>query len=183
MSLNDWDARLTLALNASSNQHAGFASAMREAMHSSVLLTCGAGVLLIWFVWQGRRAIFYFPYLVFTIAITDFSAKWIKLWSARPRPCMVLQTLITLTHCGAHFSFPSNHAVNTAAIAAFLQMVCPRIGWMTWPLVIWIGWGRILMGAHYISDVLLGWGYGVCIGILIGKLALYTCAEKHFSVP
>ena len=39
----------------------------------------------------------------------------------RPRPCVTLSDVHQLLGCGGAFSFPSNHAANTAAAAAFFQ--------------------------------------------------------------
>jgi undecaprenyl-diphosphatase len=62
------------------------------------------------------------------------------------------------------FSFPSNHAANTAALAAFLQVLYPKSGWITWPIVAVVGFSRVFIGAHYVTDVLGGWMLGGVIG-------------------
>ena len=66
--------------------------------------------------------------------------------------------------CGGTFSFPSNHALNTAAAAAFAQVLYPVTGWVTWPLVVLVGFSRVYVGAHYVSDVLGAWVIGGMLG-------------------
>jgi undecaprenyl-diphosphatase len=69
-----------------------------------------------------------------------------------------------LLGCGGAFSFPSNHAANTASAAAFFQVLYPKSGWIGWPLVAAIGIARVYIGAHYLTDVVGGWIVGGLIG-------------------
>ena len=102
----------------------------------------------------------------------DFLGAQLKLFLKRPRPCHVLGHIHEMTGCGGTFSLPSNHAVNSATIAAFLHMIYPRTGWVTWPLVALIGISRVYVGAHYVTDVLCGWGLGAALGTGVGWLLL-----------
>jgi undecaprenyl-diphosphatase len=54
--------------------------------------------------------------------------------------------------------------MNTAAAAAFFQVLYPRSGWISWPLVAAIGLSRVYIGAHYATDVAGGWIIGGAIG-------------------
>ncbi|MGH7252010.1 MAG: phosphatase PAP2 family protein, partial [Nitrospiraceae bacterium] len=56
------------------------------------------------------------------------------------------------------------HALNTAAAAAFAQVLYPVTGWGPWPLVAVIGFSRVYVGGHYVSDVLGGWIIGGSLG-------------------
>lgn len=102
----------------------------------------------------------------------DFLGAQLKWVMKRPRPCQVLSHIHELTGCGGTFSLPSNHALNSATIAAFLHMVYPRTGWVAWPLVACIGISRVYVGAHYVTDVLWGWGLGGVLGAGGGWLLL-----------
>ncbi|MFD1871504.1 phosphatase PAP2 family protein [Hymenobacter bucti] len=62
------------------------------------------------------------------------------------------------------FSFPSGHAMDTAALAAALFFVLPRHRrvWALAPLfALGVGWARMYLGVHYPSDVLAGWSSAV----------------------
>ncbi|HEV8540401.1 MAG TPA: phosphatase PAP2 family protein [Nitrospiraceae bacterium] len=94
----------------------------------------------------------------------DLLGAQVKHLVGRIRPCHVLTGVQQLSGCGGTFSFPSNHALNTAAAAAFLQVLYPVTGWVTWPLVAVIGFSRVYVGGHYVSDVLGGWVIGGLLG-------------------
>jgi membrane-associated phospholipid phosphatase len=77
-------------------------------------------------------------------------------------------------------SFPSGHAMHLSAIAVSAQRLVPR----RWRVALWGGLGtlaatRVMLLAHYPSDVAAGWG----IGALINKAvcAAFGRAESSTS--
>ena len=66
--------------------------------------------------------------------------------------------------CGGAFSMPSNHAVNPGAAVGFLVVLYPSLGWVLWPVMVLIGLSRVYLGAHYVTDVLVGWAMGLALG-------------------
>jgi len=82
----------------------------------------------------------------------------IKHLSTRPRPTLWISLRPEHT-----FSFPSGHAMDTAAVAAALFFVLPRHrrAWALAPLFAFgVGWARMYLGVHFPSDVLAGWSSG-----------------------
>ncbi|HEY3474697.1 MAG TPA: phosphatase PAP2 family protein [Anaerolineales bacterium] len=168
----NWDVFLTRAIN----ELAG-----RYSWSDWVFLTLSdpdklwlPGILLgSFWLWRfPREALIGAPILAVSIGILDFIGAQLKYLAARPRPCVSLADLVHLQACGKTFSFPSNHAVNTAAAAAFFQVLYPRSGGVSWPIVGLIGMGRIYIGAHYVSDVIGGWMIGGLCGAGIAWLLL-----------
>src|SRR6476620_1755180 len=84
------------------------------------------------------------------IGLLDFIGARIKHLVARPRPCLSIADLHHIQAC-RNFSFPFKHAINTAA-AAFLQVLDPRSGWVSWPIVALVGLARVYIGAHYVTE-------------------------------
>jgi len=107
---------------------------------------------------QGRAAWVFFAAVGGSMLLTQL----IKPLVARPRP--VLWASIRPEHT---FSFPSGHAMDTAAIATalvFLLWGSRRRGWVLLlaPLFsLAVGWARVYLGVHNPSDVLAGWAAAV----------------------
>ena len=93
----------------------------------------------------------------------------IKFFVTRPRPA--LWASIRPEHT---FSFPSGHAMDTAALAAALFFVLPRHRrlWALAPLfALAVGAARMYLGVHYPSDVLAGWSSAVGWVLLVQLVA------------
>ncbi len=115
-----------------------------------------------WVKWTEAR--WGIPFLGGIVGVGDFiggQAKWLI---GRPRPCQVLTEIQELVGCGGTFSMPSNHAVNSSAAVGFLVVLYPSLGWILWPLMGLIGFSRIYVGAHYLTDVMMGWLMGLALG-------------------
>jgi len=68
-------------------------------------------------------------------------------------------------------SFPSGHAINIGAIAAPLTRSMPaKVRPVVWPAMTLLAASRVLLLAHYPSDVAAGLGLGVLVERISAKL-------------
>lgn len=95
---------------------------------------------------------------------------WLKRFARRPRPCQIER------HCWAtllppdQFSFPSGHTMTAFAVAIPLMLFYPTLTIGLLFCALSIALSRILLGMHFLSDVLAGALIGTVLGYL-GYLA------------
>jgi len=164
------DEALFRAINGLAGQSVWLDSLMLALGHWSSLLIPGA-VLFAYWVWVKRwEAVAGAIILTVVVLLSDFVGAQVKHLAGRARPCRLFEHVHQVVGCGGTFSLPSNHAMNTAAAAAFLQVIYPATGWISWPLIALIGFSRVYVGAHFVTDVLGGWVMGGMVGAGAGLL-------------
>lgn len=94
-----------------------------------------------------------------------FVFKALKHFSRRPRPCQLQP------HCWAtvlppdQFSFPSGHTMTAFSIAIVVSYFYPTLEAPLYFLAFSIGLSRIVLGMHFLSDVLAGAVLGSALGV------------------
>lgn len=102
-----------------------------------------------------------------------FVFKAIKCLSQRPRPCQFEP------HCWSKilppdkFSFPSGHTMTASSIALVLAYFYPSLEIALIFLALSIALSRIVLGMHFLSDVLAG----IILGVALGCCSLTTFAS------
>lgn len=64
-------------------------------------------------------------------------------------------------------SFPSGHAVRSLMLGVIALGIAPA--WLGIALIVWaplVGIARVMIGVHYVSDVLAGWALGVVFAVI-----------------
>ena len=64
----------------------------------------------------------------------------------------------------AYTSFPSGHSVVAAVFAVVLVRFCPVLLPVAVAVAVVVGVSRVVLGVHFVSDVVAGWYLGVACG-------------------
>ena len=130
-------------------------------------------VLGLWWVWRRRFDLANRAVLVFlSIAGAGLLNDVLKLLFGRQRPKLLFASGdygFRFLHAGYDFaSFPSGHSAIAGAAAASLCLVAPRrVAWPAGVLALLIVLSRVVITAHYVSDVLAGSLVGVGFAVFM----------------
>ena len=132
--------------------------------------------------WRSRRDEAYLHLRIFgAVAASGILANIIKILMCRPRPPLFIEhgirswDLLAFKTEFLWSSFPSGHATTGLAIAVAGAAAYPRLKHAFWFIGIAIALGRIMLNAHYLSDVLAG--------SLLGTLAALWFADRLGRKP
>jgi membrane-associated phospholipid phosphatase len=137
------------------------------------------GNLALFEPWTARmRAAASMPALLFAaVAVSGILVDLLKVIVGRPRPKLLFSAgayeFSWIGLSADHWSFPSGHAATAAALATAL--------WCLWPQPVLfyaigaalVAASRIVMGAHYLSDVVMG----AFIGVLVTRALAAAFAQ------
>lgn len=127
------------------------------------LLAAGAAVLLAARLWRSAAA------LALAVGLTQIVVQLVKEAVSRPRP----PANEAIADAGG-FSFPSGHAATSAALFGVLALVaihnlrgparvCAACAGLV--VIAGVGLSRVLLGAHYPTDVVAGWMTGAAVAV------------------
>jgi undecaprenyl-diphosphatase len=148
-------------------RHHGLIQPLRATsyiFHAWVFRVVVAG-LAVWLIYQGARRLA--AWAITTLVASGVLDALLKLLIARPRPS--LPSAIAHAPGG---SFPSGHALTAVVGTATIVLILLPILHGAWRVVAWVvaalvsalsGACRVLLGVHYVSDVLAGWILGAAI--------------------
>ena len=155
------------------HESAGWAERLADLASTQTALAVtvvGALILLLTRHWRGAIA------LSLVFPITQGAVQLIKLIVERPRP----EANATMAEAQG-FSFPSAHSATSVAVYATIAFILIRasrhghsrvaVASLALALVLAVGLSRVLLGAHYPTDVLAGWTFGALVASLCWLVA------------
>jgi membrane-associated phospholipid phosphatase len=133
------------------------------------------GLLLLVIAWirGSRKWSRVFLAMLIAMALAGVAGHVIKRTIPRPRPSVH----IDIRWGGPRFSskyhsFPSGHVGASVAFFSVLIIARRRVGLACLPIPILIGFSRMYIGAHYLSDVVCAAVLGFLCALLVGSLLL-----------
>lgn len=123
------------------------------------------GLTVIWAASEGtpRQMALFTAFGLTVLAVIVLAIKFLV---RRPRPTGEFGQVYRVTD---PHSFPSGHAARAMAIAYMFSAL--GNSWLTVIAVLWailVGYSRVALALHYVSDVVVGW----LIGLVSGGLAM-----------
>jgi len=88
----------------------------------------------------------------------------LKRLSQRPRPCQIEPHCWSKVLPPDKFSFPSGHTMTAFSVALVVSYFYPSLEGVLFFLALSIAVSRIVLGMHFLSDVLAGMVMGVALG-------------------
>ncbi|MCK7615914.1 phosphatase PAP2 family protein [Roseibium sediminicola] len=102
----------------------------------------------------------YAAFIFYTVAATGLLAIAFKWSLGRARPKLYEEVgpvrFDFLAFDGTFTSFPSGHSTTVAALATALAFIFPAYRWLIIVAAFWLAFSRVMVGAHYPSDVIAG---------------------------
>jgi len=112
-------------------------------------------------------------YAFLAVALSGILANLVKRVIGRARPGQFEDwgSFGFSSFSGAKFeSFPSGHATTVGAIFMVLILLLPRYRLAFMLLALWMAFSRVMVGAHYPSDVIAGLSFGAWFTLLLANI-------------
>jgi len=117
---------------------------------------------------DGARAVPPVIWMALTTAVGVALYGSIKRLAARPRPSAQCQRIVLSEPPLDQFSFPSGHTLHAVNLTLQILFFAPVLGWVAAPFALLIAASRLVLGLHYLSDVVAG----AVLGLLLACSAL-----------
>ena len=129
--------------------------------------------------WRGsKKWTRIFLAMLIALAIAGLAGRALKITTGRARPSVKIeQGWNGVNWSSKYHSFPSGHVDASVGFFAVLLFANWRIGLPCLTIPILIGFSRLYLGAHYLSDVICAAVLGILSAILVTHFFLRKTAE------
>jgi undecaprenyl-diphosphatase len=129
-----------------------------------------------WKEWLPVLVAFVILFLLSDKISSDIIKPYFARWRPTHDPAIMDQVRILYGYTGGRYGFVSSHATNAFGMAVFSSFLLKNklytIVIIIWALI--MGYSRIYLGVHYVSDVLGGIIVGSAIGLLMYSFYLFS---------
>ena len=131
-------------------------------------------------------------FLFASVAGSGLIATSLKQLIGRARPALFysegMLSFHSLTMDPLYASFPSGHSTTAGAITMGIALLFPRLRIAMFVIALWFGFSRVMVRAHYASDVIAGLTFGAwfsyyCAYRMARAGTLFAFSAKGFPVP
>ena len=133
--------------------------------------------------WRGNKKwVRIFVAMLIALSIAGVAGRAIKISTGRARPSVKAEHAWNGPSLSSKYhAFPSGHVIASTAFFAVLVFANRRIGLPCLAIPILIGFSRIYIGAHYLSDVVCAAVLGILCAILVWRIAFRGIEEGRIS--
>ncbi len=134
--------------------------------------------------WRGdKRWIRVFLAMLIALALAGIVGRGIKIATGRARPAVKTEQVWNGPHFSSKYhAFPSGHVAASSAFFAVLFLANRRIGLICVPIPILIGFSRMYVAAHYLSDVACAAVLGILCALVVARFVLWRVSNHSASV-
>lgn len=172
--LKAWENRLALRFNRPNRR--GAISALFGAVSNVGDGLFWYGLMAAMLVAEGPAALKPVLVMIATGAACTFAYRWLKSTTSRERPCRQHPGIQVTTLPLDYFSFPSGHTLHAVCFSVVAMSYYPTLGWLLLPFTLLVAASRLILGLHYLSDVIAG----ALIGGTIAFAGLYLAGFLPF---
>ncbi len=149
----------------------------RLGVSTPYLVAAFAGFIFFRFIKRNEILANAAVFLFIAVALSGLANDLIKVLVGRSRPGLLFTQGIygfkPLTHQYYYASFPSGHANTIAALCYGLSVVTARFKYIWLIIALAVMASRVIVGAHFPSDVI----FGAYLGVVVTEL-MAVCFEK-----
>ena len=111
--------------------------------------------------------------MLIALAVVGLAGRVIKISAGRARPAVKAEHMWNGPHFSdsKYHSFPSGHVDASTGFFGVLLLARRRIGLACLPIPILIGFSRLYLGAHYLSDVVCAAVLGLFCALIVWRFA------------
>ena len=141
------------------------------------------GLILAGVAWLrgSKKWIRIFLSMLIALAIAGVAGHGIKIATGRARPSVRTEEAWNRFSSKYH-AFPSGHVAASMAFFGVLFFASRRIGLVCLPIPIVIGFSRMYIAAHYLSDVVCAAVLGILIALLVAHFLLQPIRNPQSAI-